>query len=114
MLDTIIYSLLFISIVISSGFAIFYMFKNPSLNTPSTSIQNSDYSTQQMYSSYTLPHNQPYICNNTEQYIIRHGPRIYTELPLHTNFRKIRKNVKSLFVPTEDEIKNNGLHYKIK
>lgn len=114
MSDTIIYSLLFISIIISSGFAIFYMFKNPSLNT-STSIQkNSDYSTQQMYSSYTLPHYQPYTCNNTEQYIIRHGPRIYTELPLHTNFRKIRKNVKSLFVPTEDEINKDGMHYKIK
>jgi hypothetical protein len=115
MLNTIIYSIIIISIIILSGFALFYMIKKSSPATPSKMSQlNPDYSTQQDYTSYTLPHNQPYQCNKQEQYIIRRGPRIYTELPFGSNIRKARKNVRSLFSPTEAEIKKDGLHYKIK
>lgn len=113
--EKIIYSIFFIAIIISIGLAIFYIIKHSTISSPISSSQNtSSYSTQTNYTTYTLPHNQPYICNqNNEKYIIRHGPRIYYSLPF-TNVRKSHKNIRSLFSPSEDEIKKDGLHYKIK
>jgi len=115
MSNTIIYSIIIISIIILSGFALFYMIKKSPSATPSKMSQlNPDYSTQKDYTTYTLPHNKPYECNSQEQYIIRHGPRIYTELPFNFNIRRSRRNIKSLFSPTEAEIKQDKMSYKIR
>ncbi len=115
MSNTIIYSIIIISIIILSGFALFYMFKKSSPATPSKMVEiNPDYSTQQDYTSYTLPHNQPYNCNKNENYIFRNGPRIYTEFPFHINVRRSRRKIHSLFSPTEEEIKKDKMSYKIR
>ena len=115
MSNAITYLIIIISIIICSGVAIAYMIKKSSPAAPSKMVQNNqDYLTQQDYTSYTLPHNEPYNCNKNENYIIRNGPRIYTELPFHTNILRSRRRHHSLFSPTEEEIKKDGLHYKIK
>ena len=112
--EKIIYYIFFIAIIISSIFAIFHMIKQNNIKSNISSIPNNNYSTQQMYTTYTLPHNKPYTCNqNNENYTIKYGPTIYHSLPF-TKHRKSRKNIRSLFSPTEDEIKTDGLHYKIK